>query len=104
MNPFEEIEDTNNFLLNNTSNIELWVEERGKKADTYIHGLPFDDNTIKEHLKIIKKKFGCNGSIKTLIKDTGNIKVFHVQGNHKFNLISYLLNIGIDKDSIIIKG
>lgn len=104
MNPFEENESEDNFLLNSSSIIEIWIEERGRKADTYISGLPFNDNTIKEHLKVIKKKYGCNGSIKMLTKETGNIKVFHVQGNHKLNLISYLLDIGIDKDSIIIKG
>ena len=36
--------------------IEIWVEERGRKADTYIYGWNLDKDTLNNHLKIIKKK------------------------------------------------
>ena len=41
---------------NDTNIIEVWVEERGRKADTYINGWNIDDDTLKNHLKIIKKR------------------------------------------------
>lgn len=107
MNPFEanyneEISDSNKLI--NESIIEIWTEDRGRKTDTYVYGLPYNENELKDHLKIVKRKFGCNGSIKELLKDTGNIKVFHIQGNHKTNIINYLLEIGLNKDQLIIKG
>lgn len=88
---------------NNLSNIEIWVEERGRKSDTYIHGWDIDDDTLKFHLKAIKKKRGCNGSIKEIVKDTGAIKVMQLQGNIKEFLISYLKDQGINEDNITIK-
>lgn len=92
--------DLNNDNLNI---IEIWVEERGKKADTYIYGWDIDDDTLKYHLKIIKKKKGCNGSIKEILKDNISIKVMQLQGNIKDYIISYLKEIGINDDNIKIK-
>lgn len=92
------IEDTNNSLLDNK--IDIWIETRGRKCDTYIHKWSIDDNALKEHLKNIKRKKGCNGSIKEMTKETGKIKVFHLQGNHKEFLIEYLIKNGIASDMI----
>ena len=91
-------------LNNNSSNIiEIWIEERGKKSDTYVHGWNIDDATLKSHLKTIKKKNGCNGSIKEIVKETGSIKVMQFQGNIKDYIIHYLKENGISEDNIKIK-
>jgi translation initiation factor 1 (eIF-1/SUI1) len=88
-------------LTNNSSNIiEIWVEERGRKADTYIHGWDIDNESLKNHLKIIKKKKGCNGSIKNIVKETGSITVMQLQGNIKDFVIAYLKDNGINEDNI----
>jgi translation initiation factor 1 (eIF-1/SUI1) len=113
MNPFEDQspfetqpsfeEQTENNIIEDNK-IEVWVECRGRKSDTYIHGLKMTDTQLKEHLKIIKKSMGCNGSIKELVNDSITKKVFHLQGNHKDYLVNYLLNLGIDSASLCIKG
>jgi translation initiation factor 1 (eIF-1/SUI1) len=104
MNPFEcneEITDTNKLINQNT--IEIWTENRGRKTDTYIYGLIYNIDELKHHLKVVKKKFGCNGSIKTIIKDSENVQVFHIQGNHKNNMINYLIDLDFSKEQLIIK-
>jgi translation initiation factor 1 (eIF-1/SUI1) len=88
---------------NELENIEIWVEERGRKADTYVYGWNIDDETLKNHLKIIKKKRGCNGSIKEVIKENGPIKVMQLQGNVKDYVVGYLIENGINEDYIKIK-
>jgi translation initiation factor 1 (eIF-1/SUI1) len=91
-------------LNSNSSNIiEIMIEERGKKADTYVYGWNIDDDTLKIHLKTIKKKRGCNGSIKEIVKENGPIKVMQLQGNVKDFVISYLKENGISEDNIKIK-
>lgn len=92
-----------NFNNNESDIIELWVEEKGRRTDTYIHGWNIDNDLLKNHLKNIKKKKGCNGSIKELVKETGVIKVMHLQGNVKNFVFSYLVENGIDSEKIIIK-
>ena len=91
-------------LINNeSSNIEIWVEDRGRKSDTYVYGWNLDEETLKNHLKIIKKRKGCNGSIKEIIKENGAIKVMQLQGNIKDYIVSYLKENGVDEDNIKIK-
>jgi translation initiation factor 1 (eIF-1/SUI1) len=91
-------------LINNESaNIEIWIEERGRKADTYVYGWDLDEESLKNHLKIIKKKRGCNGSIKEIVKENGPIKVMQLQGNIKDYVVSYLIENGVNEDNIKIK-
>jgi translation initiation factor 1 (eIF-1/SUI1) len=118
MNPFENENDTSSFkekynitlgkysfsnetindLLKNNNNIELWVEDRGRKCDTFLVGLNLSNDDLKQHLKTIKKKLGCNGSIK--YSDNG--KLLHLQGDHKDYLLDYFTKIGIH--NIKLKG
>jgi len=90
-----------NFESNNI--IEIWSEDRGRKTNTYIHGWDIDEMGLKDHLKIIKKKKGCNGSIKELVKETGKIKVLHFQGNQKDYVFEYLKQNGIMESKLRIK-
>lgn len=93
MNPFEDIEEnTEEIKENNISCPELWTENE-KRINTYLSGWNLTESELKEHLKIIKKKKGCNGSIK---KNENNNYIFHLQGDQKNYLISYLKLQGID--------
>jgi len=112
-NPFEMEENpfsSNNIVQNSLNNeilntritnslIEIWVEELGRKKNTYISGW-IDDN-LKEHIKIIKKQNGCNGTI----KDTeDNKKLVMFQGNQVKFVVAYFNKLGIDNNNIYIKG
>jgi translation initiation factor 1 (eIF-1/SUI1) len=103
MNPFEENTNNNNNLKNEI-NIEIWVETNGRKKNTYISGwiLPLEE--LKEHIKNIKKKNGCNGTIKKYINDNKEIDVLLLQGNHIQFILTYLNELNIPQDSIHIRG
>ena len=91
-------------LLNN-STIDIWVEVNGRKKNTYIYGLELELGELKEHLRTIKKKKGCNGTIKNITHDEyGIVSVLQLQGNHAEYVKTYIMNTGIDNDNIRIKG
>jgi translation initiation factor 1 (eIF-1/SUI1) len=99
----EDFDDTFD-EINTNYNIEIWIENRGKKSDTYLSGWILDDKILKEHLKTIKKKLGCNGTITEKEKDGKNIKVMQLQGNKKNDIINYLLENEITTNQIKIIG
>jgi translation initiation factor 1 (eIF-1/SUI1) len=90
-------------LSNDLDIVEIWIKERGKKADTFIYGWNIDNDALKTHLKTIKKKRGCNGSIKEIVAENGLIKVIQLQGNVKDFIINYLKENGINEDNIKVK-
>ena len=108
MNPFDNniVSDTiitDNNLLKENKFVEIWIEERGRKVDTYISGLSiYTDEELKIHLQNMKKKQGCNGCIKELDKDDIKIKVLQLQGNKKSFLNDYFSDLGIK--NIKLKG
>ena len=69
MNPFESTIENNSYTLKENNLIEVWIQERGRKVDTFISGLPLTDQELSEHLRNIKKSKACNGSIKKVVKD-----------------------------------
>ena len=64
MNPFEEIEK--HVPIKETMKIEIWVEEAGRKCNTFVSGWDLPDAELKKHLKDLKIKCNCNGTIKEL--------------------------------------
>jgi translation initiation factor 1 (eIF-1/SUI1) len=102
MNPFES--NTINTKIENTYNIEIWTELCRRKTNTYILGWTLDENQLKYHIKFIKKKNGCNGTIKKMLINEVENTVILFQGNHIDFIKKYLLEQGIDKDNIYIKG
>lgn len=105
MNPFEDI------LTNDNSNtkqtfIEIWVEANGRKKNTYVSGWDIPEEQLKEHLKTIKKKNGCNGTIKEIPNETSTevIKVIQLQGDHSEYINQYLVSHSVDSNNIRIKG
>jgi translation initiation factor 1 (eIF-1/SUI1) len=103
INPFENIEEKNTYIPKLDKVIEIWSEDRGRKLDTYISGLPLTKDELTIHLKNIKKSKGCNGSVKELIDENNNIGLLlHIQGNKKEYLKEYFNKIGYN--NIKLKG
>jgi translation initiation factor 1 (eIF-1/SUI1) len=102
MNPFDEI--INNNTLKNDVNIDIWMETAGRKKNTYISGWFLPQEELKEHLKNIKKKNGCNGTFKKYVKDDNEIDVVLLQGDHVRYMIKYLNDLNISLDNIHIRG
>ena len=97
MNPFENdiIE-----VIVAPKYVEIWVETNGKKKNTYITGLTYPNEEMKSHLKNLKKKHGCNGSLKN--NENTNQPMLHLQGNQLNEIIEYFNALGIQ--NIIVKG
>ena len=60
MDPFEQEEDIK--PINNV--VTISTQSIGKRTVTFISGLPYDKETMKQHLSTLKKKNGCSGSLK----------------------------------------
>jgi len=94
-------------LLKENQDVELWVSERGRKFDTYISYLPYTKSELDLHLKNLKKKLGCGGSIQSskdfepdeLIPEYFRI---HIQGKQKDYIKEYFIKLGIK--NIRVKG
>jgi len=104
MDPFN-FNYENNFQNNEDfCEIIIWLEKRGRKSNTYMTGWNLSKNDLKEHLKNLKKKFGCNGSIKNKKKNNNTILLFHLQGDWQNKLEKYLISQGINNNNIRRKG
>jgi translation initiation factor 1 (eIF-1/SUI1) len=102
MNPFQD--NIQDFLK--TSNVTIWVETNGSKKNTYISGWNITDIQLKDHLKIIKKKNGCNGCIKLLPNESNNgfVNTIQLQGDHIDFIKDYLIKNDVLEENIRIKG
>jgi translation initiation factor 1 (eIF-1/SUI1) len=81
MDEFNEFNDFNEFEMKDII-INIWVEATGRKKNTFLSGWDLTDHEFKQHIKNIKKKNGCNGSVKD--------KIIQLQGDHINYLKSYL--------------
>ncbi len=103
MNPFDNFEEKNTYIPKLEKDVEIWMEDRGRKSDTYISGLNLTKEELHEHLKKIKRAKGCNGSVKESIDENGNNGlIIHIQGNQKDYLKEYFNKIGYS--NIKLKG
>lgn len=104
MNPFEDYSNNSNTDASEKP-IYIWVEQSGRKHNTYVTGWDIDDALIKEHLRTIKKKNGCNGSVKNMEVSGGSIeRVMQLQGDHAAYVRDFITKTGIDASRIYIKG
>lgn len=92
---------SNDLIIQQDNKIIIMLEILGKHKNTYIFRWNIDINEKKEHLKILKKKNGCNGSIKIF---NGEDNVIHLQGDQCSLINKYLLSIGINEDDIELKN
>jgi translation initiation factor 1 (eIF-1/SUI1) len=77
-NPF----DIESELFTKEKTIEIWVETTGRKKNTFLIGWDIPIEDLKGHIKTIKKKNGCNGTLKLC----GDDILIQFQGD----LINYL--------------
>jgi len=145
-NPFNNITTNTNNILIEQNSITIWKETLKRKNNTFISGWNISEDELKNHLKYIKKKIGCNGTIKKIKKsinlinennnsdtdsdsdsDTDsesnslknkeldkksdklknnslNTKILQLQGDHINYMKNYLIDLGINKENIVIKG
>ena len=113
MDPFESSGQVHSVLEKKQTFIEIWREDLGRKKNTYVSGWNITDSEIKEHIKIIKKKNGCNGTLKEIqspgsnpddIDGSKKIKVIHLQGDFLDFMKSYLIIHGCTAEQIKMKG
>ena len=116
MNPFENtINDISKDIKNNSDmeisefskhdyKIEIWMEIFGRKKNTFISGWNIEESELKEHLKNIKKKIGCNGTIKKKNINSIDKIVVLLQGDHIVYMNNYLITNNINSECIHIKG
>ena len=104
MELFNLLNNTNNNviteIIKNDNKITILIEILGKHKNTYILNWDISIEDKKNHLKFLKKKYGCNGSIKTF---NNNNDIIHLQGEHYKYVHKYLISLGIDSDTIEIK-
>jgi translation initiation factor 1 (eIF-1/SUI1) len=98
---FEDINDIKNTF---DEYIDIWVEVNGRKKNTYAINWNISDGQLKEHLRTIKRKNGCNGTIKEVINGTASTKAMQLQGDHAQYLRQYMVTNGVDASLIRIKG
>ena len=104
--------DDNNINFDDNKNINISFEEtkiiiyserNGRKSNTYIIDWDISKESMKSHLKNLKKKYGCNGTIKTKMFQGENKEVLHLQGELKSEVKEYLISKEIEEDNIEVK-
>ena len=101
-------------------NILIWTKKVRKSINIFMHGWNLEKSELAAHHKHMKKKLGCNGSLKKnqvfgrVYDNSGkvdletkkNVKdmVFHLQSGRVDELIKYLVENGINEDNIEIKS
>tara|TARA_B100001123_G_C14700403_1_gene785067 strand:+ start:143 stop:469 length:327 start_codon:yes stop_codon:yes gene_type:complete len=87
----------------NEVKIIIFSERSGRKTNTYIVDWDIKKEEMKQHLKNLKRKHGCNGSIKTKIYQGEDKDVLHLQGEWKSEVKEYLLALDINDNNIEVK-
>ncbi|EKG12568.1 Translation initiation factor SUI1 [Macrophomina phaseolina MS6] len=101
--PFAEADDDSSEIKGQTQDyIHIRIQQRnGRKTLTTVQGLPkkFDQKKI---LKVIKKKFACNG---TIVNDTAMGEVIQLQGDQRKDVQEFLTDKkeGLELDAKTIK-
>lgn len=89
-NPLEESDDENEIELRTYDISVFIVVNRGKKV-TYMSGWLDNKADLTDHLKVLKHRHGCNGSIKfKTLKDNEKKLYFMLQGDWKEELVNYI--------------
>ncbi|KAH7112905.1 protein translation factor SUI1 [Dendryphion nanum] len=105
--PFAEADDaTGETKTTSQQNyIHIRIQQRnGRKTLTTVQGLPkkFDQKKI---LKVIKKKFACNG---TVVEDETMGEVIQLQGDQRKDVQDFLVDkkggLGLDNKTIKVHG
>ncbi|KAK5190394.1 Eukaryotic translation initiation factor eIF-1 [Exophiala xenobiotica] len=99
--PFAEADDDTGEAKQTQNYIHIRIQQRnGRKTLTTVQGLPkkFDQKKI---LKVIKKKFACNG---TIVADSEMGEVIQLQGDQRKDVQEFLVaKDGLELDAKTIK-
>lgn len=85
--------------------IIIRIDKRNaRKSISYVEGWNLEIKELKTHLKTLKKKLGCNGTVQ--VKKINNIDtiIFLLQGDKRYELINYLVKEGINENNITVIG
>ena len=94
---FDDFGDTNTEKKFTKLELVIKVDKRNaRKNITYLTGWELEIDDLKAHMKNIKKKYGCNGSVK---KKDDKI-IFLLQGDKSKELIEYLKTENISDNNI----
>ncbi|KAI9669132.1 MAG: Eukaryotic translation initiation factor eIF-1 [Alyxoria varia] len=104
--PFAEADEAAGEVKQSSQNyIHIRIQQRnGRKTLTTVQGLPtkFDQKKI---LKVIKKKFACNG---TIVADTEMGEVIQLQGDQRKDVQEFLVDkkdgLALDAKTIKVHG
>ncbi|RDW77404.1 hypothetical protein BP6252_05457 [Coleophoma cylindrospora] len=101
--PFAEADEDTGETKQSQNYIHIRIQQRnGRKTLTTVQGLPkkFDQKKI---LKVIKKKFACNG---TIVVDTEMGEVIQLQGDQRKDVQEFLTDKkeGLELDAKTIKA
>lgn len=89
-NPLEESDEENEVEIKTYDISVFLVVNRGKKV-TYMCGWLDNKNELVDHLKILKHRHGCNGSVKfKTLSDNEKKLYFMLQGDWKEQIIDYI--------------
>ncbi|KAL4885016.1 translation initiation factor SUI1 [Aspergillus karnatakaensis] len=102
VHPFAEADEDTGETKQSQNYIHIRIQQRnGRKTLTTVQGLPkkFDQKKI---LKVIKKKFACNG---TIVNDTEMGEVIQLQGDQRKDVQEFLTDKkeGLELDAKTIK-
>lgn len=95
------IDENNDFEFKD--DIIIFSEKNGRKTNTYIIKWDINKDEKKDHLRKLKRKYGCNGSIKIKSFQGNDYESIHLQGDFKDETKEYLLSNNISEDTIEIK-
>ncbi|KAL8959473.1 MAG: hypothetical protein Q9183_005628 [Haloplaca sp. 2 TL-2023] len=105
IDPFAEADEDTGETKQSQNYIHIRIQQRnGRKTLTTVQGLPkkFDQKKI---LKVIKKKFACNG---TIVNDTEMGEVIQLQGDQRKDVQEFLVDkkegLALDTKTIKVHG
>jgi len=99
---FDDDDTKDNTLFSDDKKITIFSEGSGKRKNTYIVRWSISPTEMKTHLKKLKTKLACNGSIKQINFDDKDELALHVQGYHINAVAAYLADLDIR--NVIIKS
>jgi translation initiation factor 1 (eIF-1/SUI1) len=106
---FEEMTHVNFALEQEQNTVEevvtIFGARSGRKINTYIIGLENSQEEQRTFLRIMKRKFGCNGSMKIVAYEGIDVPALHLQGDQIKKIKAFLteqniLNVVV-KDLIV---
>ncbi len=101
MDPFNTTENLNTTLMQEELTPIIFGERHGKKTNTYIINWNITDVEQKSHLEKMKKKYGCGGTLKSIIYEGKEYTALHIQGNNINKVRDYMVSLNIK--NIIVK-